>query len=103
MDKKTMEEFMDKQVKPPNTWQYHCLMFQEGLVATALVCGVVFFELLYINQLSDEPTSDGGLSLRFYAGLGVSIFFLLEIMLRGVSLVFLKGLLVPYPRMHPSK
>ena len=33
MDKKTMEEFMDKQVKPPNTWQYHCLMFQEGLVA----------------------------------------------------------------------
>ena len=48
MNKKTQDEFKEKQVKPPNTWQYHCLMFQEGLVATALVCGIVFFELIYI-------------------------------------------------------
>ena len=43
MDKKTMEDFKEKQVKPPDTWQYHCLMFQEGLVAVALaeVNGVV--------------------------------------------------------------
>jgi hypothetical protein len=83
MDKKTREEFKTKQAEAmlhiPNTWQYYCLMFQEGLVATALVCGIVFFELFYVSQLSD----DGEPSLRFYAGLGVTLFFLLEILLRG--------------------
>ena len=38
MDKKTREEFKTKQAEAmlhiPNTWQYYCLMFQEGLVAT---------------------------------------------------------------------
>lgn len=85
MNKKTQDEFKEKQVKPPNTWQYHCLMFQEGLVATALVCGIVFFELIYISTMDDEKGANGMPSPRFWAGLAVSLFFLFEILLRGYT------------------
>jgi hypothetical protein len=82
-------------------------MWQEGVVATGLVCALVLFELFYVSALPDDKCSgdgrsgdgssgsgDGGgagdddesqrrcLGEKFYWSTGVSAFFLLEILLR---------------------
>lgn len=54
MDEEQRKEFEEKNAKKPNTWQYHSLMFQEGLVMTGVLCGVVLFELLYVGDLDDQ-------------------------------------------------
>jgi hypothetical protein len=78
MDKETKLLYEHTKVQPPQTYQYRMLKFQEGMVATALVCGIVLFELLYISELPNETE----FSTNFFAGLAVSGFFLLEILLR---------------------
>jgi len=57
---------------------FRVLEWQEGVLATGLICGIVLFELLYIGSLNDEGT----FSTRFFWGLGVSAFFLVELSLR---------------------
>jgi uncharacterized integral membrane protein len=78
MDKETKLLYEHTKVQPPQTYQFRMLKFQEGMVATALVCGIVLFELLYISELPNETE----FSTNFFAGLAVSGFFLLEILLR---------------------
>ena len=53
-------------------------MFQEGLVATAIVCAIVLFELLFVEQMEDATE-------KFITGLAISILFLAEILLRGYT------------------
>jgi len=57
------------------TWQARSLVFQEGMVATAIVCGLVLFELLYVAGLADEGA-------KFLWGLAISAVFFGELCLR---------------------
>jgi len=81
MDQKILRDIAKKGGTPPNTWQYHCLMWQEGLIATSIVCGVVLFELLYINDSSTND-DDSFYDEDFFLSLSVTFFFLFEICLR---------------------
>eukprot|EP00613_Pedinella_sp_CCMP2098_P051347 CAMPEP_0171822042 /NCGR_PEP_ID=MMETSP0992-20121227/3649_1 /TAXON_ID=483369 /ORGANISM="non described non described, Strain CCMP2098" /LENGTH=1198 /DNA_ID=CAMNT_0012436593 /DNA_START=1 /DNA_END=3598 /DNA_ORIENTATION=+ len=78
MNDKTQALYLSARTPPPKTWQYHCLMFQEGIIATGLMCVVVVVELLYVSELDDTGT----FSKRFFGSLSVSLFFLAEICLR---------------------
>jgi hypothetical protein len=44
LDQKTRELYENVKTPPPKTWQYHCLLFQEGTVATGLVCGMLYIQ-----------------------------------------------------------
>jgi hypothetical protein len=79
MDEETKQIFLSTKVELPNTWQYHCLMFQESMVATTIVCGLVLFELLYVSNMQNTPDP---YSPMFFGGLCISLFFLFEICLR---------------------
>ena len=46
-----------------------------------IVCGVVLFELLYIGNMPDSE-SGNSYDKKFLYGLAVSLFFLLEILIR---------------------
>mmetsp|Transcript_18900 Transcript_18900/g.42955 ORF Transcript_18900/g.42955 Transcript_18900/m.42955 type:complete len:647 (+) Transcript_18900:443-2383(+) len=75
----TDKQKIEKGLLEPKTWQYRCLVFQEGLIATGIVCGVVLFELLYIGSMPDDDETYGK---KFVFGLGVSIFFFAELTFR---------------------
>ena len=76
----------ERSVLPPRTWQYRCLKVQEGLVFTALVCGIVVFELIYVSSLTDDCSNknndDDSFDDAFWWSFGVSMFFFAEILLR---------------------
>jgi hypothetical protein len=59
----------------PDTWQYHCLIFQESIPATFFICAIVFLELFLISDMKDKES-------RSAWGLVITIFFFLEIVLR---------------------
>ena len=72
-----------KKAPPPATWQYKCLLAQEGIVGTGVVFGLVLFELIYVGGLrSKEDTEVSTLAPSFWWGLGVTLLFLGEILLR---------------------
>lgn len=81
MDQKILRDIALKGGTPPDTWQYHCLLWQEGLLATFLVCGIVVFEFVYVGDTSSGGGDDDGnfYDTAFFISISVTIFFLFEI------------------------
>jgi hypothetical protein len=73
--KEIIDESLGKAKPEPNTWQYKCLKFQESIPFTFIICVIVFLEILVINRLPTESQREGW-------GLGVTIFFFVEIAFR---------------------
>ena len=60
-DLKELAELKLKGLSKPTTWHWTFLQWQEGVLATGAICGLVLFELLYVSGLDDS----GGASDRF--------------------------------------
>ena len=73
--KEAVDEGEDDSKKMPNTWQYRCLLWQESIPVTFLICIIVFLELFLVNDI--ESDSD-----RMAWGLAITCFFAAEIILR---------------------
>jgi len=82
MDEKTRTAYRNMRKQQPRTWQYRCLMFQESMLATGIVCGLVLFELIYVSSLDGEAQGRGRFSDQILWGAVITVFFLAEIALR---------------------
>jgi len=67
-----------------DTWQAQCLRWQEGLLATTVVCGLVLVELIVVSRLPEGDSDQGfsALGPRFFWSAGISAIFLFDISLR---------------------
>jgi hypothetical protein len=84
-----LDESLGKAKPEPNSWQSKCLKFQESVPFTFLVCAIVFLEIFVINRLPSEGEREGW-------GLGVTLFFFLEIVLRLYNFFATYGDLVSF-------
>lgn len=87
--KEVVDESLGKEKAEPTSWQYKCLKFQESIPFTFLVCVIVFLELFIINRLPSESDREGW-------GLGVTLFFFVEIALRLYNFFAVYGDLVSF-------
>mmetsp|Transcript_30816 Transcript_30816/g.69188 ORF Transcript_30816/g.69188 Transcript_30816/m.69188 type:complete len:393 (-) Transcript_30816:410-1588(-) len=74
-------ELEEKGQKEPEIWQWRVLKFQEGLLATGFVCGIVVFELLWVQHSTTE-NPNAVFDERFWWEFGISLFFFFELLLR---------------------
>jgi hypothetical protein len=90
LDTQIQKELTDRRARPPATWQYRTLQFQESAIATTFVFGIVLFELIFVGNLRDkedltrdkDPNAKYDDEPSFYWGLIVSVFFVIDILLR---------------------
>ena len=87
--KEIVDESLGKEKSKPTSWQYKCLKFQESIPFTFVVCVIVFLELFIINRLPSESDREGW-------GLGVTLFFFAEIVLRLYNFFAVYGDLVTF-------